>query len=433
MDYLADGFINSTRYSLRNAVGKGDILEGVVNVLLGYGCTLPILIDVVKACLAEVDDMRGMEAEEQKVNSVLNILGCIVQSVEGEMEEVREQVKRSKSDREYLEKLLERYGDDNVVLGEGKEKVEDGEIEGFFKDYHDKKGKGDEEETKDTGEGDEEEMEKEKADNKVASEQSRILREVLSRCCYYLPLPSLSTAVASFAVATKCFEALKKIGNSDGTGDPLLMAINDVWATVLSSVLTRRGLGGGKQKSKGRAFLEVEGDASNIVNRTLLKKTYYDSPSGQDSRLGFEVGDTETKERILFTHLFELTAYLCREAGDFMARRVDEVFNLGGLVLKRQGAGAGSGRKAALILAAIDCFCAIFENCGEGVAGKVELATAMVVGWLSDKGDVGSKAEECCKIMCKIDIEGAYEGLVKGGGERGEVLLRWMEEGGDVE
>lgn len=164
---------------------------------------------------------------------------------------------------------------------------------------------------------------------------------------------------------------------------------------------------------------------------TLLRKTYYDSPSGQDKRLGFAAGDSETKERVLFACLFNLAGYLCREAGDFMDRRVDEIFQLGGIVLSRQARIGGNGKDRELVLSALRCFTDIFRHCGEGVEGKVEVATAMVVGWLRDKGEVGGQAEECLKVMCGLDFEGVWEGLVKGGGERGIGVVRWFEQGSD--
>lgn len=108
MDYLADGFVNSTRLSMRGGGGNGGVLEGVVNVLLGYGCSLPILVDVVKACLAEVDGMRGTEREEGKVVSVLNILGCIVKSVEGGTEGMGRKVEGKKVEGGGLGRLIER-------------------------------------------------------------------------------------------------------------------------------------------------------------------------------------------------------------------------------------------------------------------------------------------------------------------------------------
>lgn len=139
--------------------------------------------------------------------------------------------------------------------------VQDGEVEGFFKDYHENKGKGEDAEAQNQQSSDHQQSSEEEGsgeDKKKTASQSRILRLVLDRVCYYLPLPSLSISVASFSVATACFEALEKIGNTDGKGDPLLMAVNEVWKGVVASVLSRRGMGGGKEK-RGRAYLEVRG------------------------------------------------------------------------------------------------------------------------------------------------------------------------------
>lgn len=258
---------------------------------------------------------------------------------------------------------------------------------------------------------------------------------------FYLATSDISIIVSSFTLIQSTFAALSELGNIEGGGDPLLMAINDFWGVIVSKVThaTR------SEERKKATFLEIGGggnggnDSSDVVNRTLLKKNWFDAPKDQIAMRHFDEGDTPIKERVEKTKLLELTAFLCGKAGGFMGKRLTQVLELCGRVLKNQGGVSGelSDLEVKLILAALKCLSAAIDNCPEYVEEKVGILTGMVLGWLGAGGSTGVVvvvAEEVLKRCCRLDVEQVWPGLERvagvGGGQsalskRAAALQEW--------
>ena len=105
-------------------------------------------------------------------------------------------------------------------------------------------------------------------------------------------------------------EALGRLGNVDNEGDPLLIAVNDYWGLIVSKV-TRATRSEGRRKATFLELGSTGSTGSEVVNRTLLKKTWFDAPKDQVAERSFDPGDTPAKERVETTKLLELAAFLC--------------------------------------------------------------------------------------------------------------------------
>ncbi|GMH93811.1 hypothetical protein TrST_g2583 [Triparma strigata] len=431
MDYLVDSIV----IKLRGEVIISESVCQVINVLMNQGCPMVLLEDVVNVVLGLVDG----GVEDGRVKSVLSILAGVVQSVKDDEEKFSNlQIKEEAEEIEpYLQHVLDRYSDaavEKARLEEERIRAEldlDTNAKDFFKKYHEDKEKakasgGFEEEEEGVGgkkeevvEEEEEEKEKEPSEKEKAlfKKQVAILNSILDRAVFYLVTSDISVIVSSFTLIQSTYAALGELGNIDGNGDPLLIAVNNFWGAIVSKV-TRATR---SEERKKATFLEFGGgsggnSSSDVVNRTLLKKTWFDAPKDQIAMRDFDEGDTPIKERVETTKLLQLASFLCGRAGAFMGKRLAEVLELCGRVLKNQG-GVGGGLsdlEVKLFMAALRCLNSAVDNCPDYVEVKTGIVTGMVLGWLGAGGSQAAlavEAEEVLKKMCRLDVEKVWPGL----------------------
>ena len=342
------------------------LLEDVVGVVLskvrsgGRGASRTELSVLVANDTVALSSQVNGGVEDGRVMSVLGIMSSVVKSVvpvveegEGPLRLIDRRPEGGEGEEDvggkWMAKVLEEYSDEAVARRQAEDERVRRELEGegvgageYFEKYHKEKAEGGglEEDEGDGGNKSDDDEPSEDALN-LFKKQKSILNSILDRAVYYLSTGDISVVASSFALIRSAMSALGTLGNIDGEGDPLLVAANDHWATIVSKV-TRATRGEERRKA---TFLEIGGGSGgggggvDAVDRSLLKKTWFDAPSSQIGERHFDADETPTKERVEATALLSLAAFLCGRAGSFMGGRLKEVLEMCERVLRARGAG----------------------------------------------------------------------------------------------